>query len=72
LTWSAGCEPAEVTRTLPAAWGRLSVRLDLLNVYNRANVRSIDLSYDPTTGLFSRTTYYQSPFLPVFSMSAEF
>ncbi len=59
-------------RSLPAAWGLLSVRLDLLNVYNRANVRSVDLSYDPSTGMFYRTTYYQSPFLPVFSVSAEF
>ncbi len=59
-------------RSLPVAWGQLSVRLDLLNVYNRANVRSLDLSYDPSTGQFYRTTYYQSPFLPVFSLSAEF
>jgi len=59
-------------RSLRPAWGLLSVRLDLLNVYNRANVRSVDLSYDPSTGLFYRTTYFQSPFLPVFSVSAEF
>ncbi len=59
-------------RSIQAAWGLLDVRLDLLNVSNRANVRSVDLSYDPSTGQFYRTTYYQSPFLPVLSLSAEF
>jgi len=59
-------------RAIQAAWGLLDVRLDLLNVSNRANVRSVDLTYDPSTGQFYRTTYYQSPFLPVFSLSAEF
>jgi hypothetical protein len=61
-----------LARAIPAAWGLLNFRLDLLNVLNRWNVRSIDLSFEPTTATFQETTYYQAPFLPVFSVSAEF
>jgi len=59
-------------RSLPVAWGLLDFRLDLLNALNRPNVRSIDLSFDAPAGTFYETTSYQSPFLPVLSLSAEF
>ncbi|HKB08746.1 MAG TPA: TonB-dependent receptor [Candidatus Polarisedimenticolia bacterium] len=61
-----------LARSIPAAWGLLGFRLDLLNVLNRQNVRSIDLSFEPTEAAFAETTFYQAPFLPVFSVSAEF
>src|SRR5439155_3626476 len=51
-------------RSLPERWGLLNVRLDLLNVVNRANVRSVDASYDPLTAQFYPTTYYSRPFQP--------
>ena len=59
-------------RALPASWGRLGFRLDLLNVLNRPNVRSIDLTFDPSAGAFYETVFYQCPFLPVFSLKTEF
>ncbi len=59
-------------RSLPVSWGTFSLHVDLLNVTNRANVRSVDLSYDPAAGLFYRTTSYQTPFLPVVGLTAEF
>jgi len=59
-------------RSLVASWGVLDFRLDLLNVLNRRNVRSIDLSFEPSAVTFYETTYYQSPFLPVLGVSAEF
>jgi hypothetical protein len=61
-----------VGRSILAAWGVLEFRLDLLNVLNRRNVRSIDLSFEPSAATFYETTYYQSPFLPVLGVSAEF
>jgi hypothetical protein len=54
------------------SWGRLNVRLDLLNVLNRSNVRSIGVAYDPSTAAFYRITNHQSPFLPVLAVSADF
>jgi len=57
---------------VPVAWGRLGVHVDLLNVYNRANVRNVDLYFEPAAGAYYRTTSYQSPFLPVVAVSAEF
>ena len=59
-------------RALPASWGRLGFRLDLLNVLNRPNVRSIDLTFDPSAKAFYETVFYQCPFLPVFSLKTEF
>jgi outer membrane cobalamin receptor len=61
-----------VSRWIPVSWGRLGVQIDLLNVYNRANVRSVDLYYDEAEHAYFRATYYQSPFLPIVAMSAEF
>ena len=61
-----------LSRSVPVTWGSLAMHVDLLNVYNRANVRSIDLYFEPAEGVYYRTTAYQSPFLPVVSLSAEF
>ncbi|MBI1951600.1 MAG: hypothetical protein HYS34_09595, partial [Acidobacteria bacterium] len=61
-----------LSRLVPVAWGRLGVHVDLLNVYNQANVRSVDLYFEPADGAYYRTTAYQSPFLPVVAVSAEF
>ncbi|MBI1950126.1 MAG: TonB-dependent receptor [Acidobacteria bacterium] len=61
-----------LSRLVPVAWGQLGVHVDLLNVYNQANVRSVDLYFEPADGAYYRTTAYQSPFLPVVAVSAEF
>jgi hypothetical protein len=61
-----------LSRSVPVSWGRLGVHVDLLNVYNRTNVRSVDLYFEPAEGVYYRTTAYQSPFLPVVGVSAEF
>ena len=59
-------------RARTTSWGLLNVRLDILNILDRRNVRSIDVAYDPATGAFYRITHDQSPFLPVLGVSAEF
>lgn len=61
-----------LSRLVPVAWGRLGVHVDLLNAYNRANVRSVDLYFEPAAGAYYQTTSSQSPFLPVIAVSAEF
>ena len=61
-----------VSRSMPVSWGSFAVHVDLLNVCNRTNVRSIDLYYDAAGGVFYRTTAYQSPFLPVVGLTADF
>jgi vitamin B12 transporter len=61
-----------VGRSRPLSWGRIEVHLDLLNVTARANVRRVDLRYDAASGVYLRTVSYQSPFLPVFGVSASF
>jgi hypothetical protein len=35
-------------------------------------VRSVDLYFEPAAGAYYRPTSYQSPFLPVVAVSAEF
>lgn len=59
-------------RSVSRPWGRLSCHLDLLNVTDRKNVRSVDLIYDAGSAAFYRVTRFQSPFLPVFGLTAEF
>lgn len=61
-----------LSRSVPVSWGRIAVQVDLLNVYNRSNVRSVDLFYDDTEHAYFSSTAYQSPFLPVVSLNAEF
>jgi len=60
------------TRSIPVSWGRLRLAVDLLNVYDRRNVRSIELAYDESVPMFYRISRGQSPFLPVFALTAEF
>ncbi|HEU4401862.1 MAG TPA: TonB-dependent receptor [Candidatus Polarisedimenticolia bacterium] len=61
-----------LSRSARIARGLLSVHLDLLNVLNRDNARDVEVFYDAPTNAFYRTTRYQSPFLPVFGLTAEF
>jgi len=61
-----------LSRSVPVSWGRIAVQVDFLNVYNRSNVRNVDLYYDEAEHAYFKATYYQSPFLPVVSLNAEF
>lgn len=61
-----------LSRSVPVSWGRIAVQVDFLNVYNRSNVRSVDLYYDDAEHAYFSSTAYQSPFLPVVAVSAEF
>ena len=61
-----------LSRSVPVSWGRIGVQVDLLNVYNRSNERSVDVYYDDAEHTYFRSTSYQSPFLPVVAVSAEF
>ncbi|PYS95922.1 MAG: hypothetical protein DMF50_06730 [Acidobacteria bacterium] len=59
-------------RTTARSWGRLSWHLDLLNVTGRRNVRDVEVYFDARKSAFFRDTSFQSPFLPVFGLTAEF
>ncbi len=61
-----------LSRTLPTARGRVTLHVDLINVYDRDNVRNVDVTYDPATRTLTRTRRLQAPFMPVFGFSAEF
>lgn len=61
-----------ISRSVPVSWGRIGVQVDLLNVYNRSNVRSVDLYYDEAEHAYFSSTAYQSPFLPVVAVTVDF
>ena len=61
-----------LSRALPTDWGHLDLFVELLNVLNRENVRSVEVTRDPLSNGFIRTVDYQAPFLPVFGIAASF
>jgi hypothetical protein len=61
-----------LARSVRLSKGTMSFYVELLNVYNRGNVRSVDLTLDDDTHRFYRAIRYQTPFLPAFGLAADF
>ncbi len=59
-------------RRVARRWGAVRFEIDLMNLTARRNVRSVGLEYDPDDATFYRITRYQTPFMPVFGVAAEF